>query len=291
MYLSSVEPTRMTRPSGKQNGSPAHDVGILNFAAGSYLESTGHPLYALLFLIPLVVIYELGTLLVNTDQIAHTQSRVATFTWLMGLAEWLGMHRSLAWAFPGVVVTIILLCWHLASEYPWRIRFSWLGWMALESLVLSLPLFAIGALLNSSDSFAVSQTGTGAPAASSSWQVYLADLTTGMGAGIYEELVFRLILVGLLIVIMHDLFRVKETLAIVAAVFISAALFAAHHYIGIDVVTGRAMQMEPFEVKSFIFRTVAGIYFAILFYYRGYGITAGAHAAYNGIYFTLRALF
>ena len=42
---------------------------------------------------------------------------------------------------------------------------------------------------------------------------------------------------------------------------------------------------EPFTLPGFLFRMAAGVYFAVIFRYRGYGITAGAHAAYNMIYF------
>ena len=47
----------------------------------------GRPLYALVFLLPWIGLYELGTILINTDHIAHTQSRVTAFTWLMALAQ------------------------------------------------------------------------------------------------------------------------------------------------------------------------------------------------------------
>ena len=259
----------------------------LNFADGSYLESTSRPLYALFFLLPWVLVYELGTLLVNTDQIAQTQSRVAAFTWLMGLAEWIGMHRSLAWAFPGFVVVVILLCWHLSSRHPWRMRLAWLGWMNLECIVLSLPLFVVGALVNSSKSFAVPNNAAESTAVGESGR-YMANVVTGLGAGIYEELVFRLILIGLLVMLLDDLLKVKPHIAAVIAVFVSAGLFAAHHYVGIEAGRIQRLAAEPFEMGSFIFRAAAGLYFAVILRYRGYGITAGSHAAYNLIYFSGR---
>ena len=270
-----------TKPKNK-SVSPL--AGHLNFGEGSYLESTSHPLYALVFLMPLVGIYEIGTILVNTDAIAHTQARVAAFTWLMGLAEWIGMNRSLAFAFPGLVVMIILLCWHLSSHYPWRIKLGWLGWMAVESVLLSLPLFALGAVINSSNTFAVIDNGSGGEIGS-----YWANIVTSVGAGIYEELVFRLILVGLIIVVLEDVLKVKVSIATFIAVFVSAGLFAAHHYLGFQ--GGQIARLEEFKLGGFIFRAAAGLYFALIFRFRGYGITAGTHGAYNIIYFTITQLF
>ena len=69
----------MGKTSKQNKASQVRAGGVLNFAEGSYLETTQQPLYALFFLLPLIALYELGTLLVNTDQIAHTQSRVAAF--------------------------------------------------------------------------------------------------------------------------------------------------------------------------------------------------------------------
>ncbi|MCH9023454.1 MAG: CPBP family intramembrane metalloprotease, partial [Planctomycetes bacterium] len=213
--------------------------------------------------------------------IALTQARVATFTWLMGLAEWIGMDRSLVWAFPGLVVVVILFCWHMSSHHPWGIRIGWLGGMAIESIVLTLPLFLIGSITNSSLKFSVMSG-----AESEQRQRYLADLTTGIGAGIYEELVFRLILLGLLVMIMEDAIKLKKTTSVVVGVSLSALLFAAHHYVGLGEGGGFRM-IEEFGAGSFVFRTMAGVYFAVLFRYRGFGIIAGTHAAFDIIMFTL----
>lgn len=270
---------------------PAKDTPLhtnLNFAPGSYLESTGRPLYALLFLLLPIAIYELGTILVNTDQIAHTQSRVAAFTWLMGLAEWIGVRPGLAWAFPGLVVVIILACWHLSSDHSWQVRPRWLAWMVVECLLLSLPLFALGAVLNSSDSFVGPMTTPAVLTPQLTYgSPYWANFITSLGAGIYEELVFRLILMGLIVMLLEDLLKIKAPIAAFLAVLISATLFAAHHYIGIEAGHIGRLQRELFTLGSFLFRTAAGIYFAFIFRYRGYGIAAGTHTAYNMIYFAL----
>jgi hypothetical protein len=36
-----------------------------------------------------------------------------------------------------------------------------------------------------------------------------------------------------------------------------------------------------FDWYPFVFRTVAGLFFSALFIYRGFGIAAGTHAAYD----------
>ena len=258
--------------------------GHLNFNEGAYLEATSQPLYALLFLLPLIVVYELGTLWVNTKQIAQTlvQERVVAFIWLSNFAEWIGMKHNLAWAFPGFVVVVILLVWHLVSRRPWNIHLPWIGWMALESVLLAVPLLAINAAIGGSARVAA------APPAIQN-QSHMAHIVTGIGAGIYEELIFRLILIVLILLIMEDLLKIKTSLATIVAVIISAVLFSAHHYVGIHAHQLIVYKAEPFAFVSFFFRTAAGIYFALIFNYRGYGIIAGTHAAYNIILSTMFA--
>lgn len=240
-----------------------------------YFDSVRQPLYALCFLLPLIILYEVGTIVVNTDQIAHMQSRVAAFTWIMGIASLIGVGQNIVWAFPGFVVVIITMFLHLASSYPWKIRFSWLCWMGFESMFLTIPLFGIGLIMNGSKSFSAGGIEHG----------YYARLITGIGAGIYEELFFRLILLGLLLMLFDDIMSLGHAVSIIAATLISSLMFSAHHYFGIDM-SGQIITLEQIHTGSFLFRTAAGVYFAMVFYYRGYGITAGTHAFYNIFFFT-----
>ena len=92
-------------------------------------------------------------------------------------------------------------------------------------------------------------------------------------------------ILGLILVLLEDVLKIKGAFATITAILVSAGLFAAHHYIG--VLEGRITTLEEFKTGSFMFRATAGVYFAVIFRYRGYGITAGTHSAYNIIYFTL----
>jgi len=47
----------------------------------------------------------------------------------------------------------------------------------------------------------------------------------------------------------------------------------------------------PFNWTEFGFRTIAGIYFAVLFAIRGFGVTAGTHAFYDIIATIINAAF
>jgi membrane protease YdiL (CAAX protease family) len=53
----------------------------------------------------------------------------------------------------------------------------------------------------------------------------------------------------------------------------SAALFSAAHHVG--------PHGQPYSNYLFLFRLAAGLYFALLYQLRGFGIAVGAHACYN----------
>jgi membrane protease YdiL (CAAX protease family) len=94
-----------------------------------------------------------------------------------------------------------------------------------------------------------------------------------LGAGIYEELLFRVILVSGLAWVATYGFGWGRPRGNLFAVLLGALIFAAFHYIG--------PYGEPFELASFTFRTVAGLLFSGLYVLRGFGITAWTHALYD----------
>lgn len=131
--------------------------------------------------------------------------------------------------------------------------------MYVESLALCVPLL----LLN----WAVPLM------AASSESSLLQRMALSIGAGIYEELLFRLILISLMVMIGVDLLRLDRAAVAVTAILLSSLVFAAHHHPPIGA--------EPFDAVRFLFRTMAGVYLAAIFWFRGYGPAAGCHAAYN----------
>jgi hypothetical protein len=99
------------------------------------------------------------------------------------------------------------------------------------------------------------------------------QLMISLGAGIYEELLFRVLLVSGLVLVGTRVFRWSSTQAGILAVLLGAGIFSAFHYLG--------PYGEPFALASFTFRTVAGLLFSTLYILRGFGITAWTHALYD----------
>ncbi|MBI2796988.1 MAG: CPBP family intramembrane metalloprotease [Gemmatimonadetes bacterium] len=99
------------------------------------------------------------------------------------------------------------------------------------------------------------------------------QLALSLGAGIYEELLFRVLLTGALLWFARVALGWGRGTASVAAVIVSALVFSAFHYVG--------PYGEPLQLASFTFRAIAGLWFSALFVLRGFGITAWAHALYD----------
>jgi len=94
-----------------------------------------------------------------------------------------------------------------------------------------------------------------------------------LGAGIYEELLFRVVLVGLLAWAAKKVLGWRPLVAGIVATVVGALIFSAFHYIG--------PYGDHFDVYSFVFRTIAGLFFSGLYLLRGFGITAWTHALYD----------
>jgi membrane protease YdiL (CAAX protease family) len=108
-----------------------------------------------------------------------------------------------------------------------------------------------------------------------------AALVLSVGAGIYEELLFRVLLVGGLAAVFRSS-GLSTTTAGSFAAFWAALGFSAFHYIG--------PYGDPWALGSFTFRFLAGLTFSALFLLRGFGITAWTHALYDAFLFLARGL-
>jgi membrane protease YdiL (CAAX protease family) len=202
--------------------------------------------------------YEIGCMLIAQPTFGPGNERIVAFHLLQVFFATFG--RTALWM-PGLAVIIILLCTHAASRQPWTVRSRVIGLMYLESVLLAAPLMAFNHLLQAT------------PVAAADNRELFADLVLGIGAGIYEELVFRLVLIALLVMVGGDLLKLSPRLTMGMAVTLSALAFSAHHH--------PPLGSEPFALHKFIFRTLAGVYLGLLFTFRGYGPAAGTHAAYN----------
>jgi membrane protease YdiL (CAAX protease family) len=225
-------------------------------ALGQYLSRSSAPLVSLVFLLPFVAVYELGTRLVLADPVAGTPQVIA-FTMLQRAFAPLGPSAR---HLPALAVISMLFAWHLARKDGWTVRFSTLLGMGVESIALGVPPIVFGLLLRRF-----------LPLGGSDGEPLTTTVIFAFGAGVYEEFVFRLILCTFLAILLKNVLRLNAKTSTLLLVPISASLFSAYHYLG----------PESFTWGSFVFRMGAGIYFTALLLRRGFGITCGSHIAYD----------
>jgi hypothetical protein len=227
----------------------------------SYWEVTRRPLPSLAFVLPLLLAYEVGVAWVG--RVAAESARTGADAWMRQVLSAVGLTGR--WL-PPLALIGSLLVWQVADRRGWRFSPKYLVGMAAESLGLALALIGLSKVVDLGfahmEGQAVLEAGGGG-----------VDALVGyIGAGVYEEAIFRLALVpaayGLL-----RLLQAPRLLAGTVTVTGSALLFSIAHHAGAP--------GEAFTWFAFIFRWLAGIYFAWVFVTRGFGIAVGTHAAYD----------
>ena len=232
-------------------------------ANSEYLRATRHPWPCLLFLLPLLAAYEAGVFYLGGGQ--PEVLRNGADNWLrQGLA--LAGLRQHYWT-PALLLTLLVGWNYLRRHDQPGDLVGVLSGMSIESVGFALGLWGISRTLGPLVDYFGLELSMAAGA-----NPALGQVVTFVGAGIYEELLFRLLLFsGLMLLLRRS--SAGTALAVTVAALASALFFSAAHHLG--------PYGEPFEGYTFLFRTVAGLYFALLFQLRGFGIAVGAHACYD----------
>jgi membrane protease YdiL (CAAX protease family) len=237
-----------------------------------YVSATRHPWPCLVFVLPLLVAYEAGVLFLGGP---HPETiRNGADHWLRCALGIVGVRFF--WV-PPTVLAITFITW---TARRWKDRpgdlVGVLSGMILESVTFALGLWAISRLLaplllQAGFDLTVPATEVDTPSLSAS-EPALRQVVTYLGAGIYEEAVFRLVLFTCLAGFLC-LADVSRFMAVALAAVASAILFSTAHHVG--------PYGQSYSNYLFLFRLLAGMYFALLFEMRGFGIAVGAHACYN----------
>jgi hypothetical protein len=238
----------------------------------SYWQTVRAPRYSLSFAFPLLVAYEVLAFSLSYGEVAGVRNGADVL--LRSLFVMLGGRHGLA-AFGALLVGG-------GAALVWRdlrrgggIEPRWFAGMAAESVGYALVFGMVAGSLTSLllPAIALIENGPRLAAGSLAEWSLPTQLMISLGAGIYEELLFRVILVSGAAWLALRVFGWSRTAANVFAVGAGALIFSAFHYVG--------PYGEPLELGSFTFRTVAGLLFSGLYVLRGFGITAWTHALYD----------
>lgn len=226
-----------------------------------YLKESSNLLNSLILVLPLFVIYQIGVLTTG-----GVQNGVDFVTGFLRFTLFGGNNLAYILFNFGVLAALGLGVFFLRKKESFNPKI--LGFVIIESTIYGLLLGGIiGTILSKvgiSPSLAAGAAAGLGP---------LDNFVLSLGAGLYEELVFRLILLGGSVWLMTKVARIKSVWAVIGAVIVTSLIFSGIHYVG--------SMADDFTLYSFAFRFLAGAIFAGLFYARGFAVAVYTHAIYD----------
>ncbi|MFZ4576529.1 MAG: CPBP family intramembrane glutamic endopeptidase [Phycisphaerales bacterium] len=235
----------------------------------AYGNAAKRPLHVLAFLLPLIGVYEYGAVryLPQSDGVTET---IGAHSILLGLFQDLGPYGRFI---PTALMILILLLWHVMKRDPWKVRPMVLLGMLAESMIWTLPLwvFSLLAPLHPNGVGSVGAVGATGTLLDLSWQ---ARVTLSAGAGLYEELLFRVLIITATHFLVVDLLRQASSVGFVIGGVVSSLAFALYH-------RNIGMPGGGVHLGLMTFYTLAGVYFSVIFVSRGFGIAVMTHAMYD----------
>lgn len=229
----------------------------------NYFKQSKSPFYSFIFILPLFIIYEFGISVISSKDLPTIRNGADVL--LRKMLATLGISGVYGMAILLLIGITIAYFINKVRFKELKIKSNYFIIMLLESIFWSVVLFIIlskGQLLLGK--------GTG--------RLLIQQITLSIGSGIFEEFVFRVILVSGLALIVGLFFKKQYILKISISIIIAAVIFSAFHFIG--------EYADLPQTNLFLLRFVAGIVLGYIYILRGFGIAAYSHSFYNLIVFT-----
>ena len=214
--------------------------------------------YSAVAALPLLVIYEI---LIVLSQSRYWGIRNAADVWIRTFLMAFDLQaQHITFVLIGISLALIPIAKSRARGI--KLKANYFALMFAECLTFSLVL---GVVLQSI--LRLSGLSSGGPGSG-----LMQNLALSVGAGLFEEIIFRVILLNLLFLLLSPLLK-KKIVAAVFSVLLASFLFSLSHYVG--------TMADTWQLYSFMFRWAAGLLFTVLYFVRGFAITSYTHALYD----------
>ena len=214
--------------------------------------------YSAVAALPLLVIYEI---LIVLSQSRYWGIRNAADVWIRTFLMAFDLQaQHITFVLIGISLALIPIAKSRARGI--KLKANYFALMFAECLAFSLVL---GVVLQSI--LRLGGLSSGGPGSG-----LMQNLALSVGAGLFEEIIFRVILLNLLFLLLSPLLK-KKGVAAVVSVLLASFLFSLSHYVG--------TMADTWQLYSFMFRWAAGLLFTVLYFVRGFAITAYTHALYD----------
>lgn len=227
----------------------------------TYFRQTRGLYYSYIFSLPLFLLYEF---FIRFSQIGSEQIvRISVDIWFQTLFSFLGFEALTATLAIALIIGAIIIFKHRKNLPALKLRYF--GWLLVESVLYAI-LFSL--LISQFLELILQMNLQNNTASLSKLQLFSLSL----GAGLYEELFFRVFLVSALFYGTQYFFNAKKTAYIISAI-IAAVIFSGVHYVG--------EFADTLTLGSFLFRFLFGLTLNVIYVVRGFGCTAWTHAIYD----------
>ena len=224
----------------------------------SYFSTSRSYFYSFLFTIPLFFVYEISILFLSKDDIIVVRNG-ADFL-MRNILESFDIYGLYALGFVFFSGFALSFIFFIKADKKKELKFNFLFFMFIESVLWSFILY-----LMLSKFMLVLMNPMG--------KMILQQVTLAIGAGIYEEFLFRVLLIAGLTRLLGFIFLWKQLSRKIVALIISGGIFSAFHFMG--------EYGDFFSMELFLLRSFAGIILGVLYLFRGFGITAYTHSIYD----------
>ena len=218
-----------------------------------YLEGSRQLSAALLLCVPLLVVYEAGLLLLARGRVRNLADGVLK-------AAVYELHPRALLLINGLL--LVVFCWFALRRRSRDGAISYLAPLLIESAFYACFLVPLGKL---AERLTLLGLGLG--------RSDLLSMVLGVGAGLYEEILFRLLLLPVLVVVFHRVLSLDPFWAVVWGIIVSSLGFSAYHHLGAS--------GESYEASVFVFRFFAGVFLGVVFSLRGFAVAAWTHVLYD----------
>ncbi|MFA4839836.1 MAG: CPBP family glutamic-type intramembrane protease [Candidatus Neomarinimicrobiota bacterium] len=225
----------------------------------SYWTLSKSPFYSLLFALPMLIAYEICIFTMNhSDIVGMRNGADVLFRQFFALFNVYGFY-----VVGFVVILSFLITYYFQSrgKKAGRFRGQFFLLMFIESLTYGLLMFLF-----------IDRLGGFTMSIGSSSEIRQM-IILALGAGVYEEFIFRVIFITAFLFLFKDIFKLHPAISGILSVILSSFIFAAFHYMGAF--------GDAFNLRSLAIRFAAGVFLSCVYYFRGYGITAYAHTIYD----------
>lgn len=224
----------------------------------AYYRQTHTPLYSFVLTLPLFILYEIGILTISRHELFTLRNGADVL--MRHIMNVFGLYGFYGFS---VVISLGFIFTYIHQRRRFQemtIRGDFLVYMLLESIILGLALYLFIGYLQS---FLMAPIPRG----------LVQQVILSIGAGLYEEFVFRVLLISLLVWVLQLLFKWKKISRQMGAIIGAAVLFSLFHFVG------NYGDLPAWDL--FFLRLAAGILLGLIYIWRGFGVTAYSHTVYN----------